>query len=745
MILTKLFLMPVALFLALSVLSGCGEPEGRGAIVGDEIPAAAVLDKSQRQHQSAPAMPGNSQILFGDLHVHTTFSPDAFIMSVPLMGGSGLHPPSDACDFARYCSNLDFWSINDHAEGVTPRRWRETKQSVRECNSIAGDPQNPDLVTFLGWEWSQVSTDPGKHYGHKNVIFADTAEDKVPARAIAAPRAQLAKAPMGRAAQWMMSLVDFENRQFYWGIQQYYDEVAETPVCESGVDSRALPENCLEIAEDPRTLFAKLDQWGFDSIVIPHGNSWGMNTPATTTFDKQLNRQQHDPQRQILLETYSGHGNSEEYRSWRSATKEADGSLSCPPPQDGYLPCCWRAGEIIRERCSSEGAAAEQCEGRALEAQQNFVDAGSSGHLTVPGQQVSDWLNCGTCPDCFNEPMDHRPGTTAQYAMAITDFEQPSDPLNFRFGFIGSSDNHRSQAGTGYKQLQRKKMTESFGADSPARAERAGGDQRDPIPSSVPFEADGVGLVNLRNMERQNSFWLTGGLVATHSQGRHRDAIWDSLKRKEVYATSGDRILLWFDVLQPDARQPMGSEVSSAVNPRFKVSALGAYKQKPGCPDYSARGLGEERLQSLCGGECYNPSDERHQIDRLEVVRITPQITADEPVDQLIEDPWRVFSCDGDPAGCQVEFEDEEFTSGAREVLYYVRAIQEETQMINAANVRCEYDEQGNCIAVNPCYGDYRTPEDENCLAPAQQRAWSSPIFVAYQPAHSGSQQKVLK
>jgi hypothetical protein len=663
-------------------------------------------------------------------------------MSVPKMGGSGFHPPADACDFARYCSNLDFWSINDHAEGLTPRRWQETRQSIRECNRVAGDPENPDMVSFLGWEWSQVNTDPGKHYGHKNVVFIDTEDHEVPSRAIAAPRAQLAKAPMGRAAQLMMSLMDFENREFYWAIQQYYDEVAETPICEKGVNTTELPENCLEIADDPRELFAKLDQWNFDSIVIPHGNSWGMNTPATTSFDKQLNRAQHDPDRQILFEVYSGHGNSEEYRDWRGSTRGDDGLLFCPEPSDGYLPCCWRAGQIIKARCDGAGIDGLECQRRAIEARQNFVDAGNSGHLTVPGQQVTDWLNCGTCPDCFNEPMDHRPATTAQYAMAITNFEQPAEPFNFRFGMIGSSDNHRSQGGTGYKEVQRKKFTEAFGADDPRRAKRASGDDREPLPYSVPLDDSGVGLVNLRNMERQNSFWLTGGLVATHSSGRSREAIWDSLKRKEVYATSGDRILLWFDLLQEGHRAPMGSEVVSSIPPRFRVGAVGAFKQNPGCPDYAVRGLGAERVQLLCGGECYNPSDERHLIDRIEVVRIRPQISPDEPIAELIEDPWRSFDCSGDPAGCQVEFEDEEFTGSGREALYYVRAIQEPTPMINAANVRCEYDEAGECIAINPCYGDYRTPNDDDCLAPAEQRAWSSPIFVAFQPAGATGEQE---
>jgi Protein of unknown function (DUF3604) len=713
------------------LLAACGEPQDRGVIAGAAVPAEVIGDKLARQTSSAPALAADSQVLFGDLHVHTTFSPDAFIMSVPFMGGTGLHSPADACDFARYCSSLDFWSINDHAEGITPRRWDETRQSVRECNDIAGDPQNPDLVAFLGWEWSQVSTDPAKHYGHKNVIFLDTEDARVPARAIAAPRQQLATAPMSRSAQLMMSLMDFENREFYWSIPQYYDEVAATPVCAKGVNTRELPADCLEIADDPRQLFAKLDQWGFDSIVIPHGNSWGMNTPATTSFSKQLNRAQHDPDRQILFELYSGHGNSEEYRSWRGAAIDESGGLYCPQPSEGYLPCCWQAGKIIRQRCDAAGIEGPECEQREIQARRNFVDAGNSGHLTVPGQQVTDWLNCGTCPDCFNEPMDHRPATTAQYALAITDFERPDEPFNFRFGLIGSSDNHRSQAGTGYKEVKRKLMTEAFGASNPRLAGRAT-DQREPAPYSVALE-DGVNLLNLRNMERQNSFWLTGGLVATHSNGRNREAIWDSLKRREVYATSGDRILLWFDLLQGERRVAMGSETSSRDNPTFRVSALGAFKQQPGCPDHAVRALGKERLESLCGGECYNPADERHRIERIEVVRIRPQLSPDELVEDLIEDPWRSFDCGDDPMGCTVEFEDEAFTTGAREALYYVRAVQEATPMINAANLRCEYDEDGVCVAVNPCYGDYRTAEDEDCLAPARQRAWSSPIFVGYQ------------
>jgi hypothetical protein len=112
------------------------------------------------------------------------------------------------------------------------------------------------------------------------------------------------------------------------------------------------------------------------------------------------------------------------------------------------------------------------------------------------------------------------------------------------------------------------------------------------------------------------------------------------------------------------------------------------------------------------------------------VIRVRPQIRLGEPVRPLVEDPWRRFTCEKNEAGCVVEFDDPEFVASGRENVYYVRAVQEPTPAVNANPLRCEYDDKGQCIRVHPCYGDYRTPIDDDCLAPAAERAWSSPIYV---------------
>jgi Protein of unknown function (DUF3604) len=741
-----LWLLAVAIVAAAVYVAGVflgwyGVLHGPGELTKQAIPAEVVTSRAAAEARAAQGIGGDGkQILFGDLHVHTTYSTDAFLWTLPVMGGEGAHPLADACDFARFCSSLDFWSINDHSEAITPRKWRETKETIRECNAVAGGGADPDVIAFLGWEWTQVGQTGDQHYGHKNVVLRHLEDDQVPARVIDSggfAKATLGSIPLGMRVGPV--LYDFAERQRYYDFDAFAREVAETPPCPKGVDVKQLPPDCSESAETPGELFEKLAQWGMESIVIPHGTTWGFYTPPDSSWDKQLTSAQHDPERQTLIEVFSGHGNSEEYRDWTPLETAADGSAGCPEPRRNYLPSCWRAGEIMRQRCVNAGSSEADCEDVAARTRDLYAETKQAGKMVVPGETGADWLDSGQCRDCFQPSFNYRPKNSVQYITALTNFDEPEGPKRFRFGFIASSDVHSARPGTGYKEYERTKMTEQRGADSPDQARLLTGEPEAPALEPRPFDATqvrGMGAFRIAETERQNSFWLTGGLVAVHAESRTRDGVWNALQKKETYGTSGPRILLWFDLVNAPAsagRVPMGSAVAMGEAPRFEVRAVGSFEQKPGCPEFSTGALTPERIEYLCKGECYHPSDERKVITRIEVVRIRPQQTQGEPLEPLIDDPWQTFQCPPDQNGCQASFDDPDFAGRERDAVYYARAIEEKSQAVNAANLRCTYDAEGNCVSMNPCWGDWRTPASDDCLAETEERAWSSPIYLDWQ------------
>ena len=697
-------------------------------------PAAVVTARIEAQQASARgvgARDDDGQIVFGDLHVHTGFSNDAFLLGLPGMVGEGASTVSDACDFARFCSALDFFSINDHAEASTPRKWRETIDAIRQCDAVARAGDAPDLVPFLGWEWTQMGTSRENHFGHRNVVLRDLDDASIPARPISAssPANFFERA---RPGPLQVGLFPFVAGWEYNDLIAFNREVAATPACPSDVPERELPLDCRESAADPAELFAKLDDWNVPSLVVPHGTTWGMYTPQGASWDKQVAAHFRDPSRQRLVEVYSGHGNSEELRRWKEVDLDADGRASCPEATPDYLPGCQRAGELVRARCIEAGETDAVCDERAADARRYYAEAGSAaGHLAVPGARPDEWLDAGQCRDCFQPAFNYRPRGSVQYMLALRDFEggDAHGGLDrFRFGFIGSSDTHTARAGTGYKEVARLRMTDAAMQASTKRLARPSTERP---PEARPVDLATANPVSWLEGERSGSFFVTGGLAAVHARSRERGDVFDAMMRRETYATSGPRILLWFDLVNaPDAgaRVPMGGHVAMGRAPRFEVRAVGSFEQAPGCPEHVLADLGADRALRLCANECYNPTDVRRPITRIEVVRIRPQQRPGEDPTALVEDPWRVLPCDGDAAGCRVRFGDPEFASAARDALYYVRAIEAPSPVVDAGGLRCDVDEAGRCTGVHACGMD---PADD-CLAPSEQRAWSSPIYVDY-------------
>lgn len=91
-----LLLLMMALLLVVYVLLATrgyfGVRQTGGEITPVEREASITESKkrSQLQVSKPPGQAGEKQILFGDLHVHTTFSFDAFSISLPMYQGEGL-------------------------------------------------------------------------------------------------------------------------------------------------------------------------------------------------------------------------------------------------------------------------------------------------------------------------------------------------------------------------------------------------------------------------------------------------------------------------------------------------------------------------------------------------------------------------------------------------------------------------------------------------------------------------------
>jgi len=722
-------------------------PFVKNQVTQAKLPAKQVSLRQTNQVNSLAAfgVTSDTQILFGDTHVHTTNSSDAFMFSLPLMhGAQGAFPPGYACDYARFVSQLDFYFLTDHSESYTPERWHDAIESVNKCNLASQQGDYQDTYAFMGYEWTQVGVIKEEHYGHHNVLFKDTSEGNLPSRPIAAKVkvSTVAKRDSSSKLSKMLEILDPRHKDYYAAYNSLIDKMAGTPNCAADIPSNELPADCYEQATTTGELYKKLNEWDIDTIVVPHGMTWGLYTPPDASWESHLNATDVDNNLASLIEVYSGHGGSEQYRSFDPRPKNAAGQYYCPEPQKDYLPGCWQAGEIIRQRCLDENSleannSAAECDNRAITARQNFVNTDDkTGFLTVPSHKPEEWLDAEQVRNMFNPAFSYRPKKSAQYGLALRNFDDPENPLGFQWGFIASTDTHTARVGHGFKQVGRVFASEANGPREEFWQSLMIPDDGEYQSSSRTREEYDPAKLKLRaaQVERVGSFLYLGGLAAVHVDERSREGIWQGMKNKRVYGTSGHKIMLWFDMINNNNKltAPMGSSVDRKENPSFKVTAVGSPIQEKGCPDHVNASLDSYKLEKMSLGECFNPTDKRYTIQRIEITRIKPQSYQDEPVESLIENSWKVFQCPQNTAKCEVTFTDEEYSNGARDTFYYARVIEQAIPMINADTLHTKFDENGQAVSVNICQGSFKTAQDDDCLASEGHRAWSSPIFVNY-------------
>lgn len=720
-------------------------------------------------------------IYWGDFHVHTQFSIDAYVGGMT----QGRYA-REAGQYALYCSKLDFYSVTDHSEMLTERDyWPEAIKAAQAINAIGASRKDsrgdPSIVAFTGWEWTQQGP-----WGHKNVIMKWDDPAKLPTSPIRSlPGAFLPDGALEKHGhiKLLNGLTVFDLLR---GLR--YGRKDET-----------------FLAYRPKDLFEKLHKYCLDTVkecdavVIPHGNAWGQAPVMYTSWDLQLNAQQHDPNVQTLVEVYSKHGNSEEfkdfppdYRYFRNGVEATEDECSvpakgsflirqggklltnpdtvaknfripkpdcekiCQEPNKSYIPCCWRAGEIVRERCVNPDS--EFCKAEIARARINLTPFAKG----VPKSKVSEikpefqdnpgklnpeeWQTCGQCRDCWQPAYNYVVNGSVQKALASAYFDPDGTPHYYRFGFIGSTDTHSSWGGS----VKETKRYVEVKTQLAARTTQ--------------------GYLDTPGWERAVNFLNPGSIIAVISPHRTRDDIWNAVKVRRVYSTSGPRIEVWAKAELARKGSPavvdMGAETSSERNPTFHIRANGAFAEEQNCPydkepNISSH-LSREEFAHVCLNQCFRVTDKRLKIARIEVIKILQPMTPEEAKMKklvrspdnpkgLIMDPYYVEKLSG--AAVEWSWTDTHFTEEpkGRSVAYYFRIIQEPTEGYNCNPTYLLETKRKTCIAeipdpleiekmINPqdgtapkplssipdaCFTDVKDPKTY-----CEERAWTSPFYI---------------
>jgi len=279
----------------------------------------------------------------------------------------------------------------------------------------------------------------------------------------------------------------------------------------------------------------------------------------------------------------------------------------------------------------------------------------------------------------------------------------------FKFGMVGSTDSHTSLATTREENYFGK-----FAGSEP------GTEARFDDLVSQDLRENGDGSLNVYHWET-----LASGLAGVWATENTREALWDAMARKEVYATTGTRMLVrvfagWDfkpdEVQRPDfAPQgyqrgvPMGGDLKDApegASPKFMVRAL-----------RDADGANLDRIQIIKG---WVDADGKSQ-ERIFDVAVSDGREIDEdgrcttPVGDTVDVPDASYTNTIGDAALAGYWEDPTFDPKQR-AFYYVRVLEIPTPSWIA------YDEK--------IFGQQAPKE---ALRKEQERAYTSPIW--YSPA----------
>ncbi len=645
-----------------SILAACGTDPAPESVF--EV-ADFRADKHTVARQRCNHFRETRNAYFGDLHVHTLNSNDAWAFDVRVdpdgayryAFGEPIYLPLAEDNKAREVRidrPLDFAGVTDHAEffgeGKICLDRAAQGYNSRFCEVFrSGEGRAPQLVTKIIAPFqmrdSETCGDDGERCGqaaeslwHENIASAerwnDTSADCERTAFVAYEYSSF------RMGSNLHRNVIFRNAVVPRRPVSYLDAIREWDLW------RILKQQCLEGSEE------------CDVLAIPHnsnisnGRMFSVDYPGARDPVEQAARARLRMEVEPIIELMQHKGDSE-----------------CRNGLSGVL-----------------GGVDELCDFEKFENMAFTALTGSAEPDDCYDGPMADWVpRLG--PSCLTR------NSYARYALIEGLREEERLGVNpFKFGLSASTDTHNGLAGG----VQERTFPGHLGNGDSEAFKR------------VQFSSEFAG----------NASNNAGGLIGIWAEENSRDALFDGMKRREVFGTSGPRIEPRFfggwdlpDDLCSDphmieqayaAGVAMGSDLpaKASVAPKFLVSA----NADSGSAEFPATPL--QRLQVVKGWA--DAEGNHHQ----RIFDVAGDADNGASVDMSICAPQG----DGFAQLCSV-WQDPEFEQ-AQSAVYYLRAVE---------NPSCRYS-AWQCLSL---------PEDErpvDCAEPMfdpviQERAWSSPIW----------------
>lgn len=387
-------------------------------------------------------------VYWGDLHIHTSYSTDAYTMGVRAT-------PDDAYTFTRggeiehaggygiaLKRPLDFAAVTDHSEYLGLLRATKpdlplSERSYKERLQNDSPLQNTLTMLRSTFTFSLKNVDSSGWEQHARAAWQD----------------------MVNAAERHNQPGLFTTFVAYEWSSMPEDRNLHRNVVYRGTNVPAVPHSSL-VSEDPRDLWTALEaqrRQGMDNFAIPHnGNVSDGRMYDRVMFDGEAMDSEYARRRMLnepISEIFQVKGSSETHPS-----------LS---PDDEFA-----SFELIETKLSRDGSASQP-----------------------PGSYTRDALRSGI-------EMSHAEGFNP-----------------YRFGVVGSSDGHNGSSPV---------EEDNYHGKLPLLDGSAGVRMR----TSVLLPDDMPG----------GKLWSAAGLAAVWAEENTRDALFDAMRRKETYATSGPRI-----------------------------------------------------------------------------------------------------------------------------------------------------------------------------------------------------------